>query len=262
MSDIQSVKRAFTILNIVANYPDGISLAEMTDVVDLPKSTVARMLSTLESLETVERVPDGDGFRLGPATAALIWQPYYLQTIIRPYMEQLAEATGETVSLALPENDQIHYIDQIECRFDIQMRDFTGYRIPDLHAYSPGKILLAHWPEARLKHYLNQPLTQFTPHTITNPTNLQEQLNDVQARGYAWASDESELGLVGLSAPIYNTSHNLVAMINIYGPVFRFPPIHPESALTQKIIDIAETISENLSGQRGRTEITGPTKGT
>ncbi|MEM7343976.1 MAG: IclR family transcriptional regulator [Chloroflexota bacterium] len=246
MSEIQSVKRAFTILKTVAGYPYGITLAELTPKVDLPKSTVARMLSTLETIEAIERAPDGNGFRLGPETTALALQPHYLITALRPYLEQLAEATGETVALVLPDNNQIHYVDQIESRYNIQMRDFTGYRISVLHAHSPGKLMLADKSAKQLADYLSQPLEQFTPQTLVDPTFLKQQIDNVRQQGYAIACDESEPGLVGIAAPLHNQARQLLAIINIYGPAFRFPPIEPDSELITLLLDTARKISSDL----------------
>jgi DNA-binding IclR family transcriptional regulator len=100
MAEIQSLTRAFDILRAVATEVEGRSLATIARAVDLPKSTVSRMLATLEQIGAVERVTQPDGFRIGGAIIALAAQMAYprsLVAIVRPYLQALAERSGETV---------------------------------------------------------------------------------------------------------------------------------------------------------------------
>src|SRR5215213_7272093 len=102
MSDIQSVRRAFDILKAVSSNAEGTSLTEIAARVELPKSTVSRMLSTLTGVGAVERVSDREGFRIGNeliAIASNVTYPRTLSAIAKPFLQQLSQASGETVTL-------------------------------------------------------------------------------------------------------------------------------------------------------------------
>ncbi len=246
MSDIQSVKRAFTILTVVAANPNGVNLAKIAEHVELPKSTVSRMLSTLESIEAIERLPYGEGFRIGQATLTLAWQPSYLVTIARPYLLELAQVTGEAVNLCLPDGDQIHYADQAQGKHNVQVRDWTGTRTSFLHTISPGKIVLAHWSAEQLQMYLKHPLERFTHDSITDTNKLGQHLAQIRQQGYAWANEEFEKALVGVSAPVKNISGQLMAVINVSGPAFRFPPEGEQDKVSQLVVNTGQQISQQI----------------
>ncbi|HEX9923524.1 MAG TPA: helix-turn-helix domain-containing protein, partial [Anaerolineae bacterium] len=130
---VQSIKRAFAILQAVAEHPDGIGVTALADEVGLHKSTVSRLLSTLEGLEAVKRRPQAEGFAIGDGILALISQmpyPRQLMALVRPYLLELAEATGESVGLSVPDGDDVHYIDQVQSEHHVQVRDWTGQRFP------------------------------------------------------------------------------------------------------------------------------------
>ncbi|MCB0156216.1 MAG: helix-turn-helix domain-containing protein, partial [Anaerolineae bacterium] len=113
---IQSVARAFKILEVIAAQPNGVGVTEIAQQVALPKSTVARFLSTLEGVQAIERLPAGEGYSVGAGLISLMAQvPFskHLATVVRPFLQELAQATGETTNLCLPHGDQAHYVDQV-----------------------------------------------------------------------------------------------------------------------------------------------------
>ncbi len=249
MSDIQSVKRAFAILKTIAAHPGGIGLGRMAKQVDLPKSTVSRMVSTLKTIKAVERAPYGEGFRIGPETVALALQPPYLITIAQPYLIELVQTANETVNLCLPDGDQTHYVDQVQSQHEVQVRDWTGIRTSFLHVISPGKIFLAYWPEERLEDYLARPLERFTRHAITDPDILRQHLAEIRQQGYAWVYEEFERGLVGVSAPIQNRAGQVIAAVNVSGPLFRFPLEGRDNEITRLVVETSRQISQQLQGK-------------
>jgi DNA-binding IclR family transcriptional regulator len=248
MSSVQSIERAFAILEVVAGRPEGIGITEIAQRVHLPKSTVARLLGTLEAVTAVERLPDGQGVRLGPKMLALAQQlPYsrHLITLARPYLLELAEATGEAVSLCLPDGDQAYYVDHVPSRHHVQVRDWTGYRFP-LHVVSAGKLFLAFGDEAVREGYLARPLTAYTAHTLTDPQQLRQQLAEIQQQGIAWTLSEFEEGLNAVSAPIQAANGQIIAALTIYGPAFRFPVEGVGTAVAQHLLEVCARVSERM----------------
>ncbi len=248
MSNVQSVERAFAILTVVAANPEGVSVTEIADQVDLPKSTTSRLLATLENLAMVERTPNVEGFRIGPGTIALAaGVPYarHLLDLARPYLIELSQTTGEAVGLCLPHKNQAHVVAQFQSQHHLQVRDWTGYRLP-LHASSAGQVFLAYWPEALLEHYLTQPLERFTTKTITAPDQLRPRLATIQEQGYAWPYEEYADGVCGIAAPIQTGTGQVVAVINVFGPLSRFPPEGKEAEIIRLVLETTHKISERI----------------
>jgi DNA-binding IclR family transcriptional regulator len=247
MSSIQSVERAFAILRAVAANPKGLGITEIAHQVNLPVSTVARLLATLEGEEAIERVPNRVGFRMGAGTIALVLQvPYHrhLTILARPCLLELAETTREAVGLTLLDGDAMVVVDMIRSQRRVQVADATGDRFPP-YATSPGKVLLAHLPEAALDRYLARPLEPFTPKTVTNPNVLRQQLAAIREQGYAWVYEELD-EIAGVSAPIWDDTGKVVAAINLYGPAFRFPPEGQEDEITRLVIETAYKITTRI----------------
>ena len=105
MSSVQSIERAFAILDVLAASKEGLGVTEISKRVSLPKSTVSRLLGTLEGLTAVERYPTRDRFRIGGGVISLVMQVPFSQrlaTLARPFLQELAEQLGEDVALCLP----------------------------------------------------------------------------------------------------------------------------------------------------------------
>ena len=151
---VQSLERAFAILDEVAQRPAGVTT--IAERVRLPKSTVARLLATLEDVDAVERF-DGARWRIGPGVAALtvgrVSRERGLISIARPFLTDLVAELGEDAGLGLPDGNEILYVDQVESDNAVQVRDWTGTRAP-MHAVPSGLVLLAEWPEDALDAYL------------------------------------------------------------------------------------------------------------
>lgn len=254
MADIQSLTRAFDILHAVAVEGDGRPLADIARQVALPKSTVSRMLSTLAKIGAVERTSQPEGFRIGGAIVALAAQVAYprnLVALVRPYLQELAQVAGETVSLGVPDGDQVYYIDQIDSWHNLRLKNWTGQRLP-LYATSDGKLYLAHWPEAALDAYLQHPLHAYSANTITDPALLRQELATIRCQGYAWNQREYDPDIVGLAAPIYDDAGAIRASICMFGPFFRFPADGRAEELIRHMVETAQAISTRLQTLHGR----------
>lgn len=243
---VQSIERAFALLRTIAQYPDGVSVSNLARRTNLPKSTVSRFTEALVRENAVARV-DGKLY-IGTGIAALLTDTLHTSTIAslaRPYLEALAARFGETVGLAVPEADFVHFIDQITTKHVIQVRNWTGERFP-LHTASSGKVFLAFAARQQIEHYLGQPLIAFTGNTLVDPDALRSQLKLIRARGYDWSTGEFTDGLTAISAPIFGSEARPVASIYVCGPAFRFPGEEQGADMVAALLDACRAVSQLL----------------
>lgn len=235
------------LLRTIAEHPHGISVTELSKNTDLHKSTVSRLVMALEHEQAVQR--DKGGLVIGDGIAHLLssaLRPTSLQTLVRPHLVQLADATQETVGLCVPDGNMAYYVEQISSEHAVQIRDWTGERLP-LNAVSSGKIFLAYATGSELADYLARtPLEKHTANTIVSRHKLLHRIDQVRAQGYDWSVEEFTEGLVAVSAPIFDCKEKLVASIYVCGPAFRFPPEGKKDEITQAVVHTCRQVTERF----------------
>lgn len=248
MSRVQSIERAFAVLNALTDGPVGVT--EVAERVDLPKSTAARMLASLAREGAVEQVPGGTRYRLGPRIETLatgLASTRGLIAVARPHLAELAGSLGEAAGLSIPDGREVHYVDQVDSPTPnpVGVRDWTGSRVP-MHAVSSGLVFLAHRPASVVERYLSEPLDVMTDRTITDPAAIRERLRAIALAGFAWVHDEFALGISSVAAGIADTSGEVVAAIHVHGPSYRFPPAGRDAALGLTVATTAGRIARAL----------------
>ncbi len=247
MSQVESVARALRIIEALAQSPAGLS--ETARRVGLPKSTVARLLSTLEDAEAVERYEDGRLYRLGPMVQRLssaAGGPGQLTAFARPYLEELTTITGEAAGISIPDGYQVHYVDQTEAEHPVQVRDWTGELIP-MHVVPSGLVIMAHWPAQQVDRYLSRELVKLTPNTVTDPGAIRERLARIREVGYGWVFEEFVEGINSVAAPVLEKSGRITAALHVHGPAYRFPGAGEEERLGVEVSGSARRLSEALT---------------
>ena len=224
-SSVSSVERAVAILQVLRRL-GAAAVTEIAAEVGLHKSTVSRLLSTLEARGLVEQSGSRGRYRLGYGVAQIaagVAGRHDLTVIGRPVCEELARTVGETVNIAVPDGRQIVSIDQVIGASAVTTVNWVGQRNP-LHVTSAGKVFLAWLPPERLEEVLSDGLQRYTEHTVVDPSELRAQLADVRRRGYASTHDEYEIGLAAVAAPIRDADGAVVAAVSVSGPTFRLGP--------------------------------------
>lgn len=243
---VQSLERAFSILHAVAERPGGVTA--LAARLDLPKSTVARLLGSLERLGAVERV-DGRFWRVGPVVTALAQAASperSLAALARPVLAALVRSVGEDAGLALPDGYDVLYVDQVECDHPVQVRDWTGTRAP-MHAVPSGLVFLAEWPENAIDAYLARGLSRLTARTVVDPEKILRRLADARKCGYAWGFEEFVDGINSVAAPAHDARGNAVAAIHVHGPAYRFPARGQEERAAAEAVAAAGAVSRLLA---------------
>ncbi len=219
---VQSVDRALTILEYLAqNGSSGVT--EIAKNLQVHKSTAFRLVVALENRQLVEQEEERGKYRLGfglirlaGATSAQL----DLTKEGRPVCVRLAGEFEETVNIALLDSNAAVNITQEHGNNVVASRNWVGKRTP-LHATSSGKVLLAWADEGTIASVLDEPLEAFTEQTITTPAAIRAELERVRARGWASCSEELEVGLNSVAAPIFEADGAVVAAVSVSGPSYR-----------------------------------------
>ena len=247
MAGVQSIERAFLLLDVVATGDMGVT--ELAGRVDLPKSTVARILKTLEQVGAVERVPPHGRYRIGETLASLAGGGQAVADLAsraRPHLRMLARETGEDAGLSVPDGYQVHYIAQEDAQNDVQVRDWTGTLLP-MFVVPSGLVMLAGWSAERLDRYLERPLEPYTAKSVVRPKQIRARIDAVRDEGHAWVVDEFVDGISSVAAPVLGDQQRVVGAIHVHGPSYRFPGTADRDAVAGLVVDAAERISAATS---------------
>jgi IclR family acetate operon transcriptional repressor len=215
-----TVTKAIGILEALAAQADrGITLAELSAELGMPKSTVHRYLATLTQLDLAER-REAERFRLGTKVIELAGSFLAnsdLRSESQPVLDSLASQSDETVHLAVPSGTEVVYIAKVESKHALRMYSYIGAKLP-MYCTALGKAILAFGPQDRTREVLARKLKPRTPRTITSPEALETELEAVRTQGYALDDEENEVGIRCVSAPILDYTRMAVAAMSISGP--------------------------------------------
>jgi IclR family transcriptional regulator, KDG regulon repressor len=229
--------------------PAGVKLSDLARAVDMPKATVYRILSTLESRGFLDRSEDG-GYRIARKLFDL--QPRHpieqiLNRVAPPKMEELAKSCRETVNLGILDGGEVVVVNTVESPQTIRMSSKIGNR-RCLHTTAIGKVLLAALPEKEMLRLIRlKGLPRLTPYTIVNRTALITEIDRVRERGYAIDNQENELDGRCIGAPIAGPDGRVVAALSISGPVFRMD-LNRARSLAPKLKQACAAISAAARG--------------
>ena len=242
-SGVQSIERAFELLQALAVESAG--LTELATRVDLPKSTVARMLGTLEGIGAVVRDDDDRTYRIGMGLAELagaVDASAALATLVRPHLTDLAERTGEAAGFSVPTGYSMHYLAQVESPNAVQVRDYSGLAVP-MHVGPSGLCVMSFWPDDDVSRYLRRPLETFTPHTVSEPPLIKKRLEEIRRSGHIWIHEEFAEGISSVAAPVFDQARRALGAIHVHGPSYRFPGSGDPDAVAGLVMDAAERVS-------------------
>jgi IclR family KDG regulon transcriptional repressor len=224
MTFIKSVEKAVDILSCFTIEAPVLTVGEITRLTGLNQSTVSRLLATLALKKCVEQIGPTGPYRIGvkfQQWCSILRQKDSLSDLARPVMERLRDICGEEISLyVLNEKNRI-CIEAVMSRHGLAKVTQIGKILP-LHCGAAGKVLLAYLPEKeRNKIIRGKPLKKFTPTTITDPIELDADLELISRNGYAVSVGEREEGTYSVVAPISDGRGNVIAILSISGPAFR-----------------------------------------
>jgi DNA-binding IclR family transcriptional regulator len=252
---VPAVTRALDILELFLEGEGTLSAPEITRRLGLPRTTVHELVTTLAARNYLVAVHGQPGrYRLGV-------RPYQLGS---RYAEELdlaaegqqvarvvAETCDETVHVAILEGTDVIYVAKVDSTHAVRMVSAAGRRLP-AHCTSVGKMLLASLPPGALDERLPQErqLAAMTPHSITSPLALREQLAAIRECGIAVEQRESNPDVSCVAAPVRDSDGQVVAALSISVPMIRWSD-ERRAELEELVVKGASQLSERL-GHRGR----------
>ncbi len=213
---IQSLERGLAVMCVFSREHPSVTLSEAAELTGLTRATARRILLTLEHLGYVKC----SGRRFAPTAKLLAIGYAYLSSmdlweVAEPYMEELAEETGESCSAAILDGPEIVYVARVASKRVMAIALSVGSRLP-AHATSMGRVLLAHLPAEELDVYFRTSRRErITGRTVVDEAALRELLDRVRCRGWALVDQELETGVRSIAAPIRDLRGNVLAAMNI-----------------------------------------------
>ena len=243
-----AVERALAMLEAVAAESEGLSNAEISRKLQIPKSSASYILRTLEKQAYLNRDPDTGKYRVGLKILSLsrgALSGIDVREVALPIMRHLMEKTNLTCHLAILDGPEAVYIEKVEPQGFIRMDTWVGRRMR-VHATSVGKALVAHIPEERLQKILaDRGMEKRTPKTITTVPRLLKELEKVRSQGYAIDDEENNVGARCLGAPVFNQSGGIEASVGLSGTTNQVNA-HSMPRIIEALKDAARHISMQL----------------
>jgi DNA-binding IclR family transcriptional regulator len=221
---IQSLARAFSIMEEIARSREGISLAELSKRVGLHNSTTFHLVKTMVSLGYIRQIKDGKRYRIGRplfALAASALDEIEMVSLATPILEDLSRETGESGHFAVRMGDTVVVVARTAGPGAFQLTDRVGVVRP-AHCTALGKVILAALRPDQLDRFLERnELVAVTPKAITDASALKADLDEVRRSGIAFDDGEFNTEVRCVAVPVKNFTGQVIGAIGISGPIWR-----------------------------------------
>lgn len=217
---IRAVERALDVLLCFSSRTPELTMSQISEKIGINKSTVHRLLSTLERKRFVERDPSSGAYRPGLRLlqiSSLAMEHNNIRRLAAPFLQDLCKQYRENVNLALLDGSDVIYLDVIEGSQRVKLAAIPGQRLPAFCTAS-GKAILAFLPDDEVKRVLERGMPKYTQATQTSSEKFFEDMAEVRERGFAISEQEFEDGINAVAVPIRDQP---IASISIAGPAYR-----------------------------------------
>jgi DNA-binding IclR family transcriptional regulator len=247
--NIRSLDRAISILDcFISEKNRELSITEISKKLNLYKSTVHRILQTLESHDYIQQNPQNQKYRLGFKLfqlGSMVISGLDIRRVAWPYMTRLRDQVNETINLNIVSNYQRICVEVVESLEEVRHFIEVGF-IGPLYCAGSGKILLAFMPEEEREYVLKtQKLYYWNTKKSIEPDNLRRELAVIRKQGYAITSNERIKGVCSVAAPIRDHTGRVVAGLTISGPNTRFSKDRLPG-LIKAVLDTSREISKQM----------------
>jgi IclR family KDG regulon transcriptional repressor len=247
-----TVGKALDVLDLVARQGEPVRFSDLLAQSDYPKATLYRLLQTLTSQGMLALDPDMGTYALGVRLVRLAhaaWAQSSLAPIARPYLDDLAAKTGETIHLAQMDQGQVLYVDKRNAAKPVEMFAQAG-KVGPAYCTGVGKAMLAYLPPDALEAALaRQSFYRHTPHTLASRDLLLAELQAIRERGHAWDREEHEAGIICCAVPILSRQGRVMGALSVTSTTAR-TTLDTLGAQAPMIKDIAAKIAAEAESWR------------
>lgn len=244
---INSIIRAIDLLGLYGKDKKELGITEISKQMKLHKSSVHRIVKTLEYKGWLEQNPATDKYKLGMKimdVGSTLLKTYDYRDVIYRGMRELMQEVHETIVLSTYTDLWGICIDLVEAENYITYTSKLGHKTP-VYSGATGKILLAYQSEEEIQRVIDNGLQKYTPNTITTEAALREDLKTICERGYAISIEETDPGVSAIGCPIFNGLGKMIYGISIVGPTERLKQKGIE-ALTDVLLIKSREITEKI----------------
>jgi DNA-binding IclR family transcriptional regulator len=247
---IQSIQRAAAILRSFTEAEPELGVVELGKRLDLHKSTVSRILNTLQAEGFVSQNPETGKYRLGVGLVSLAGVALgrlNVRGVAQPHLNGLVEVSQETVNVVLQDGRECVNVERVASPKQIRYVGWIGRRMP-LHCTAAGKVMLAFMSESQRESLLVGPIPRYTSRTITDKFKMGLDLNYICQQGYAIVHEEFEEEFSAIAAPVFNHSRKVAGVLSISGPTYRMGPGQIEKFI-EPLLEAANKASAEMGFQ-------------
>ena len=242
------IERMLDILEILERSAAGVGIRQLCQDLSMPRSTVYRILNTLEVRDMVRRTSNGS-FMLGSRLLMLAANVFSGETatlvdIGKQRLEALSRATGEASKLSVCDVEKVLVIAVATGSGEYSLSVKPGQK-QALHAGAASKVLLAHMPPHEIDRLLSAPLMRYTEQTLVDPVLIREELETIRRQGWAYDQGEFSNGVFAVAAPVKDRNGKVVAAASI--PFLSTPDAPRVNKLRLAVIAAVAAIAEELA---------------
>jgi DNA-binding IclR family transcriptional regulator len=226
----------------------GSSISDLVTSLVVPRTTIYRVLNTLQLHDMVRRDAEGSYFlgrrllslaaHVGPGSTDLD-----LISLAQPHLDRLANMLGEGVKLSIIDDSGILVLAAVQGRKEYALSVAPGQRMPT-HAGAASKVLLAHLPPEQLHLWLARPLAAFSSKTITDPKRLEAELTRIRKQGWAQDRGENAPSIQAFAAPVFDGDGTVVAAISV--PFLAGTSVDRMTEIRVAVVEAARTMTESM----------------
>lgn len=249
---VQTLEKALEIIKYFKNHSsgDGVSISELSEQLNMGKSSVHRILDTLYAYNFVEKTVNGSAYKLG-------WELFDIGNIVPlqhslgrsdyvSLLEHLCTKCSETVNLGIINNDSVIIIYKIEPNIRLRSNVQIGSQEP-LYCTSLGKVFLSEMRDSEIQEFYNtHKIERFTEKTIVSPKKMIAEVQKIREQGYSIDDEEYYIGHTCIGMPVRNYANKIIGAISVSGPTQRIKG--PKLA---EILEELKLVSERLSIHMG-----------
>ncbi len=216
---IPVIDRMMSILGLMEARPMGLSIREFVQALELPRTTVYRILNSLESHGMVRRSSEGDyvlGARLLTLSSKVVSDilQYDLAAISTPHLQRFTAETGQSSKISVVDNGNVLVLAAVQGTREYALAVWPGQHLP-IHAGAAGKVLLAYMPEDEVDRLMAADLPGYTGRTLTDRARLRKELAKIRRTGWAMDKGEYAASINALAAPVLDRSGKVVAAMSV-----------------------------------------------